>query len=246
MTAFKHGSKAKAYANGYDLSGYLKSVSFSANADTAETSTLGTTAKTYVGGLKDATLSAEGLFDGAAGAVDVILNTALGTEFSLWTVLPHGDVLANPAYGFQAIHTSYEVSSPVDDVVSVTTEAQSKVAAERGTVYHVLSAEVDAASGTGVDYGSVSSTAGAVGYLQVTAYTSGGFNGAGIRFQDSADNLAWVDITGMTFATVTAANVSERVATSTTATIRRYTRWDLFKPGTGFTSITFSLMFRRG
>lgn len=57
--AFKHGSLAKVYVNGYDLSAYLKNVSSPVNAGIHEVTTFGATAKAYIPGLIDATLSEE-------------------------------------------------------------------------------------------------------------------------------------------------------------------------------------------
>ena len=60
--SFVHGSGARVYVNGFDLSSMLNSVSSSFSADTHETTCFGATAKSYIAGLEDATLSAEGLF----------------------------------------------------------------------------------------------------------------------------------------------------------------------------------------
>jgi hypothetical protein len=63
-----------------------------------------------------------------------------------------------------------------------------------------------------------------------------------IKVQDSADNVTFADITGLTFATVNAGSTSaQRLATANNATIRRYVRaisTGTFNPGSfavGFT-----------
>lgn len=141
MPQFSHGSKAVFWmtataqatdpavspaTTGYtNFSTLVKSVSFSEPADTAETSTLGTTAKTYVAGLKDATVSFEGIYDGAAApTIDSVLNVLLGAEFAWVIIGPQGPTSTYPQYRGKGIITSYEVSAPVDDVVSFTAELQ--------------------------------------------------------------------------------------------------------------------------
>ena len=60
---FIHGKNAVVYQDGNDLTGYLRSLSNSAEVETAESTTFSDDDKTYITGMGDATLSAEGLFD---------------------------------------------------------------------------------------------------------------------------------------------------------------------------------------
>lgn len=217
MATFTHGKSAKILVNGYDLTSYLKSGGVAKTADTAETSALGDAAKTYVPGQGDATFSGEGMMDGTVGAVDDVFNTALGADGSELAYLPAGDALGQTGYGLQSIVTSYEVTSPVDDVVQVSMEAQGSGGAERVVTQHALAARTGTSTGTGVD-GTAATSAGAAAYLHVT-----GRNGAAsavVKIQDSADNSTFADI--VTFATVAADHASERVEIA--GAVRRYTR----------------------
>lgn len=61
--AFVHGKDAAVSVDGDMLTGFLDSADLSFSQDTAETSTMGTEYKTYIAGMKDATLSISGRYD---------------------------------------------------------------------------------------------------------------------------------------------------------------------------------------
>ena len=72
--AFVHGSDSvfkldNAGGSLTDISTYVNNVDFPETADVAETSTLGASNKTYIVGLKDATISLGGLFDATVDAI---------------------------------------------------------------------------------------------------------------------------------------------------------------------------------
>ncbi|HSW64402.1 MAG TPA: hypothetical protein VLH56_14005 [Dissulfurispiraceae bacterium] len=217
--SFVHGSSGRFYVNGFNLSAFLKSVSGSEEIEAHDSTTFGATAKTYVPGLVDATLSAEGLFSGAVAATDAVLSAALrGRTPVLWNWLPAGDVDGAFGYGMSAISTSYEIETPVDDLVSVSTEAQSNTGMERTQVLHPLAAQTATGNGVARDHGAAT-TAGGAGYLQVMA-ASGTTPNLVARVQHSVDNSVWVDL--ITFAAVTAANVAQRLTVA--GTVNRWTR----------------------
>lgn len=215
--AFGHGSVAKVYANGYDLTPYLTSFGVAGAADTAEVTVLGQGSKAYLAGLKDATLSGEGYYDGDAGAVDAVLRAALGTDTGVWGHLPNGDGVGVAGYGFRSVETAYEVSTPVDGVAGVSVEAQSNVGLEPLVALHELKAETAAGQGTSHNNGAASTNGGSA-YLQLVAGTT-----VTVTVKDSAD--------GTTFATIgtfTAASGHSAQRIAITGTIRQYTRveWD--------------------
>jgi hypothetical protein len=171
-----HGKNALVYYNGTNLSTFLKEFSTSAKVDTAETSTFGSTNKTYVGGLADATLSMSGYFDGTAGAVDPILAAAIGASSDAGIIVsPSGSlavgtrVIAGPV-----VETSYQVSGSIGDSVAVSAEFQADGGFQTGVSLHALAAETITGTGTGVqDQGATytTSTDGLLGVLMVTANT---------------------------------------------------------------------------
>lgn len=137
--AFVHGKNAY-FALGsagsetttVDLSAYFNDVSFSQDIDTAETSAFGTQAKTYVIGLQGATISLSGMHDPTADAQIV---AALGNETALdFDYSPEGNNSGDVLYSGSCFITSYEVSSPVGDMVATSLELQITGAVTRSTV----------------------------------------------------------------------------------------------------------------
>lgn len=237
--AVKHGKDARVYVNGYDLSGYFNQFGISGKADAVETTTFGAIAKSYIAGQKDATVSAEGIFDGATGAVDQVLSQALGSNSSIWTYWPQGETaVGDDGYGCDAIETTYEVTSPVDGVVAVSAEAQSKTGPERVDSLHPLATRTATGNGSSHDNGAATSNGG-VAYLHVTA-ASGTSPSLTVNVQHSTDNATWVDL--ITFTAVTAGNQAQRVAVS--GTVNRYVRATWTISGTS-PSFTFSASFGR-
>ena len=97
----------------------------------AETSTLGSSNKSFVVGLKDATIGLAGLWDATADAIfgAVVGQTAtLSFEYS-----PEGTASGKVKYTGEAILTNYAISSPVGDVVGYSADLQVSGAVTRGT-----------------------------------------------------------------------------------------------------------------
>lgn len=143
--AFKHG-KNSYFAIGTsgsptvlsNISTYLNEVGFPQTAETAQTTTFGDGVTTYVLGLKDSTFSISGLWD---ASLDAILAPLVGNETPVaYEYGPVGNTSGSVKYsgaggaGNPGVFvTSYEVSSPVGDVVSFSAELQVTDAVTRGT-----------------------------------------------------------------------------------------------------------------
>lgn len=130
--AFVHGKNA--YIQIDNSSGTLTSItsisneiSYSQSIETAETTVFGNAAKTYITGLNDATISVSGLFDSTSatvieGTIDALI---AGTNASATLVFgPEGNGTGKKKYTQETIVTSYEISAPVGDVVSLSVEFQ--------------------------------------------------------------------------------------------------------------------------
>lgn len=237
---FIHGKKTVVWYGGYDLSAFFNEASASYSVETAETTTFGGNAKTYITGLRDGTLSFNGLFDAATTtAVDSVLSTTLGADASdVVTFAPNGATVGQASISAQVKETSYEVSSPVGDVVSANLETQSDGGIDRGLLLAANTAVTTTGTGTAQD-NAASTTNGGVGYLHVgpnTRNASGTF-----KVQHSSDNVTYADL--ITFTAVGATTVSaERIAV--TGTINRYVRASHTIAGsTG--STTYTMAFAR-
>lgn len=113
-----------------DISNVLTDVSFPQSVETAETSTFGASAKTYIVGLSDSTVSVSGNFD---TTVDAHLSAVLGQAASLsFEYGPEGSTAPNAKYTGECLLTSYEKSGAVGDVVTFSAEFQVTGAVTRG------------------------------------------------------------------------------------------------------------------
>jgi hypothetical protein len=157
MPTFRHGKNTGFKLNDSGgvvrtLSDLIEDVSFPRSVDASETTTFGTSAKTYIAGLQDTKITIKGKYDATATTgIDTIIpaiiaaqdtgtitvgsatppNTANTVGFSY---APEGFTSTRVLYTGQALVTSYEVSSPVADVVSFSLELQVSGAVTKGTV----------------------------------------------------------------------------------------------------------------
>jgi hypothetical protein len=136
MPTFRHGKSTvfKVDNSGgtlTDISNTLTDVGFPQTVDTAETSTFGSSAKSYVVGLTDSSLSISGNFD---ATVDAHLAGILGQSASVsFEYGPEGSTAGYVKYTGEALMTSYEKSGAIGDVVSYSAEFQVTGAITRGT-----------------------------------------------------------------------------------------------------------------
>ena len=90
------------------LSSSIAAVTLDITQDDIETTAFGSTARTRIGGLKDATVSFDFHQDFAAGAVDSILFPLLGSTVAVKISPTSGTITAtNPEYRFDALCTAY-------------------------------------------------------------------------------------------------------------------------------------------
>ena len=102
------------------LANVLTSVDFPETIETAETTAFGATSKSYIVGLRDASISVSGLWD---ATVDGYI---IGTEPATRTFIfgPAGSTGGFVKYTGECILTNYSVSSPVGDVVTFSLDLQ--------------------------------------------------------------------------------------------------------------------------
>jgi hypothetical protein len=231
--AFVHGKGAATLFGGTDLSAFLNNYDAAATSDTAEVTVFGNGSKAYIGGLKDATVSLSGFFDGSAGAVDEVLSAALANVRVL-TLGPAGfGAIGNRVQIGNVISTSYSINAPVADAVNISAEAQVTGGLLSGIVLADLVARTAAGQTTAND-NAASTANGAVATLHLVAFTGTDIT---IKIEGSADNNTWADL--ITFAQLTAEGAELKAATGT---IPRYLRVDA--AGT-FTTATFAVALAR-
>lgn len=136
MPTFRHGKSTvfKIDDSGgtlRDISSTLTDVSFPRSIDTAESSSFGDSAKQYVVGLSDATISVSGNFD---ATIDGYLAGTVGQAATLsFEYGPEGSTAGYVKFSGECILTSYEVSGAIGDVVTYSAEYQVTGSVTRGT-----------------------------------------------------------------------------------------------------------------
>lgn len=238
--SFRHGKNTAVLIGEYDISAFLNEVSSSMSIETADTTTFGTNAKTYVTGQNDGTISTSGLFDGSADAIADIFEDIIDNDLTPpVTIAPDGGlVIGGKASLAAAKQTSYEISAPVSDVVSLSAEFQVTAGLRQGVLLAANTAHTTTTNGASVD-GAASSALGATANLHVTANTR--TDTTVIKVQHSADNSTWADL--ITFTTVATATKTSAIATAS-GTVNRYLRaTTTIAAGTG--SITYTLSLSR-
>jgi len=237
--AFTHGKNTGVFVGPGNLSPFFNEASASQDVETAETTAFGSNAKTYIIGLKDGTVSVSGMFDGDQDSVDEQIEGVLGAEAaSVATIAPEGVAIGKVSYSCAARKTSYEISSPVGDVVATSLSIQADGGIDRGVLLGANTAVTATDEGASQDNGAAT-TDGGVGYLHVTANTRDG--SSTFKVQSSADDLTYADLVTFTAvpATTTAA---QRVAV--TGTVNRYVRAS-HAPGGSSGSVTYTMAFAR-
>jgi hypothetical protein len=91
------------------LSSSIASVTLDITTDEVETTAFGSTYRTRIGGLKDASVSLDFHQDFGAGSVDALLFPLMGSTVAVKIAPTSGTVTAtNPEYRFDALVTQYQ------------------------------------------------------------------------------------------------------------------------------------------
>jgi len=104
-----------------NISNVLTSVDFPETIETAETTAFGSSAKSYIVGLKDATISVSGIFD---ATVDGYIMGGSEPTSRSFIYGPAGSTGGNVKYTGEVIVTNYSISNPVGDVVTFSLDLQ--------------------------------------------------------------------------------------------------------------------------
>jgi hypothetical protein len=240
--AFVHGKNTAVLFGGYNLSSFYNDASTSESMEPAETTAFGSSAKTYIAGLTDGTISLSGMFDGAASAVEPVLNSVLGSATaSVVSVAPEGLTTGKVSYGCDGRVTSFEISAPVADVISLTSEVQADGGIDRALILAGATAYTATVNGTGQD-NAASTANGGVGVIHVTANTRDG--ACTFKIQHSSDNSTFADL--VTFTNTVASTVTaERIIVAAGTTVNRYLRASCTTFGGTSGAVTATITFAR-
>jgi len=217
-----HGKNGRIYANEYDLSCYLNSAGLDRSIDTAETSVFCSDSKRYIEGLKDATLSAEGVYD---KDIDTIDNTLKDLEVgeNIFSYYPGRDTVGLPGYGFRALQTATGFQVSVSEAVNFSLAGQTTEGVDR-ILSITPSALIEANESTdSLDLGA-GGTAGCILYVHVTGLS----DDATVKIEHSTDDAIWATL--HSYGTVEAVGAYRTVKTGT---VNRYIRVTIEDLGVG-------------
>jgi hypothetical protein len=229
MPTFVHGKGTAVLLDEFDLSAFFNSADMSRTTETAETTAFGSTSKSYIVGLADGTLSLNGMFSQDTDGSDEELSSILGaTTTPIVTVNMESGTIGNRAIVAKVHETSYSISNPVADIVTVTADFNASTDGTANLTYSIQTG-VQLTTGESIAFGSLgelasvnnsASTAnGGMANLHVTANTLD--DAVTIKVQDSADDATYADL--ITFSSVSAgAETSEQKAV--TGTVAQYLR----------------------
>ena len=235
MPTFIHGKGTKTYIDEFDLSDYFNAADSTFSVETADITAFGASSRSFLPGLQTATMGLTGLWSADTDGSDEELNALLANATSpLSTVAIQAGTIGNKAILMQSDELTYNISSPVADVVSVSADFQATTdGTGASTAFGALGnlSSVDNAA---------SSANGGFAILHVPTNSIGG-GVTTIKVQHSADNATFADL--ITFSTVAASTkTSELKAVS--GTVNRYIRATASTAGSSG-AITFMLSFAR-
>ena len=236
--AFIHGKDTVVLLGKDNVTSYFHEHSAAVEVEMHDSTVYGKSAKTYVAGLIDGTVSLGGLWDGAASAIDSILSALIGAAASVLTIGLNGTTVGNRATLASPLETSYEIDDSVSELVGISFEGQSDDRVETGLFLHNLVAETVTGIAVSQDNGGASA-AGAVGHLHLTA-VSGTTPTMTVFLEHSTNNTTWATL--LTFTALAGTTTSERK--TVTGTVNRYLRASWTITGTA-PSYTFAVACAR-
>lgn len=136
--AFVAGKGYKVKIGSDEVTSYLTNVSQPLTKDALETTTMGDSARDYIEGLKSATISLSGRWDGAGStAIDAVLYTAWNnSSLVTFSLNPTGTATFStsaPGYTGSMIVTNYEHNAAFDGVAQFSATLQVSGAVTRAT-----------------------------------------------------------------------------------------------------------------
>lgn len=237
-----------------EVSADFREFDASTRADEVDTTTFGQTARQFIPGFTTGEWSLAGLYESGAGSSDEVLHDLMDdTAAAVATALPNDLVEGRRALLLNATASSYEVPASEGDAVAAAAAMSGQGGARWGQLIRVaaISTAESAASATGYDNPSdAATTKGAAFHLHVTANTrdQGTLT---MKPQDSADNVTYADIAGLsnpsnTFTAVAAgATAVERITLPNGSTLRRYVKCFASSIGAGNGDYTVRVAYSR-
>lgn len=237
--AFSSSQSARVLARYVALSAYARSFSVDDSTDMLEVSTLHSTAKEFIAGLRGGQISVDGPLDldpTADGVLDQLIDWH-GITADPVTYLPYGWSIGSVAILGAVVKTAFSRKVQANTTVDYSLAGELDGGVDYGVSLKTLAAVTADTSETSVDNGAATANGG-VANLHVTAYS--GFSGVSHLLEHSSNNSVFTTLG--TFTNVTAIG-SQRLVVAAGTTVNRYVR--ITSDVTGSGSITAHVSFAR-
>lgn len=230
-----HGSVANLLANGYDLSEFFNSIDAGGGTGQLEDTGFGPigsppVAKSYIPDMGDATLKCTGKYvidttglspDKVADVIEAALGAeSAGSKANIpVTYLPLGDGFGLSTFEILSTITTWNVTSPVNAIVSCEADFQSSVGSRRGKVLQPAQPATGTVNGATLDAGALYDATKWKG-ISANAHVLSAGAGVTCKVQHSTDGVTWVDL--VTFTVRSADHQAENQ--QVLGTVNRYLR----------------------
>lgn len=229
------------YVHGYDYSGDFQQLNNIASPRAVlPTTGIDKRANERIYGTRDGVIDMTTFFNPATDRQHLRLKLLPTTDAHL--LYARGTTIGNAGAALVSKQINYDGSRGNDGAFTFGVQAQANgFGLEWGQLLTAgVRTDTGATNGTSIDT-AASAAFGAQAYLQAMTFTG---TNVVVKIQDSADNSAWADVTGLTFTQLTAGRSAERLATAAGATIRRYLRAVTTTAG-GFSSLSFAVLINK-
>lgn len=209
------------YAAGVDLSGDTGSLArIGGGPGVLDVTGINKSAPERTGGLRDGVIDWTSYFNPAAGQSHALLND-LPTADVIMSYC-RGTALGGQCASLIGKQPNYDGTRAADGAFTFQVNALANAKGIEWGEQLTAGKRTDgsATNGSSIDYGAVSTAFGMAAYLHVFAFTG---TSVTVTIEDSADNVSFAAIASGAFTAATGIT-SQRIATGTTATIRRYVR----------------------
>lgn len=118
-----------------DISAYIESADFPQEVDLLDTTTWGDSAREFIPGLKNGTISLNLKFDSQANSVDPLFGVMITAQTTTrsFEYGPEGSTAGKVKYSGECFCSRYTITGSVDGLVTATAELQVSGAVTRGT-----------------------------------------------------------------------------------------------------------------
>src|SRR3990167_11432794 len=247
ISAPRHGKGIQPLVDEKDLSNFLREVSVSADMETRDITGLADLDRVFLSGPKDATVSFDGLFAASTTAADDIANYldgAFGGSTKQVITVDLERSTGGRALMLRVDDSSYDVASPMDDLVTVAVDAQASDGYAGGRMLRpLLAATATGSNGNILTSGTTTvggTTSGGVGHFHLTAAST--ITSLTAKVQHSTTGSTWADLITFTAAT---AETFQRSTVSGTVKERLRSTISSFSGGAGKSATCAGAFSRR-